>query len=494
MSERQPKFIGERPVKESVTADGVVVVGGEAKKLIPWLVATAFFMQMLDGTIVNTALPTIARDLGESPLRMQSVVISYLLTVAMLIPATGWLADRFGIRRVFLLAVLVFSLGSLGCALSQSLTQLVIGRIVQGVGGAIMAPVGRLAILRITPRKDLIQVLSFIAIPGLVGPLIGPTLGGLLVQYASWHWIFIINVPVGALGIFLTLRYLPPLILGEVFRFDWGGFLLLAVMMVAFSIGIEGMGELHMRPLIYNALFVSAVASVVIYLIYARRAKHPLFDLNIFKNRVFSVGIAGNLVSRLGGGAMPFLMPLFLQVGLELSPAKAGLTMIPMPLGAILSKVLITKAVKLLGYRTMLVGNTILLGGLLMFFATIGKDTNYYILLLHLGLFGVANSTQFSIMNTSTLMDLPAEQASTGNSILSLVMQLSQSMGVSVGAFALSFFMTRLGLHAAGSSPDALRAFSYTFVAMGCVTICSSLIFRGMPKNLGRDTPPAGAH
>ena len=490
MGGRLKKFIGEEPLKSSVTADGVVVVSDTAKRLIPWLVATAFFMQMLDGTILNTALPSIARSLGESPLRMQSVVIAYLLTVAVLIPASGWLADRFGIRRVFLFAIAVFSVGSIFCALSQTLTQLVLGRIVQGVGGAVMTPVGRLAILRITPRKDLIRVMSFISIPGLIGPLVGPTLGGLLVEYASWHWIFIINVPVGALGVYLTLRHLPPLILGEVFKFDWVGFSLLALMMVTFSIGIEGMGELHISALIYNSLFAAAAVALAVYIVYARRAAHPLFDLHIFKNRTFSIGIAGNLVSRLGGGAMPFLMPLFMQVGMGFSPAKAGLTLIPMSLGAMVSKMFVTKAVHRLGYRNMLIGNTILLGLLLMSFSQMWRYDNYYLMLLHLGCFGIFNSTQFSIMNTSTLMALDSGEASTGNSILSLIMQLSQSMGVSVGAFVLTLFIGYIATQHVENNLGTLKAFSYTFVVMGCVTISSSLVFSRMPKNLGRDTPP----
>lgn len=487
MSKLKDKFIGEEPLLSTVTPEGVVLVSDRAKALIPWLVATAFFMQMLDGTILNTALPAIATSFGANALSLHSVVIAYLLTVAMLVPATGWLADRFGIRRVFLFAIIAFTLGSLFCALSQSLNQLIAGRVIQGVGGAIMAPVGRLAILRITPRKDLIRVMSFIAIPGLLGPLMGPTVGGLLVEYASWHWIFIINIPVGALGIYLTLRHLPPLIISRVFKFDWLGFTLLAVLMLAFTMGMEGLGELQMSAYMYNGLFASAALALAIYIIYARKAAHPLFDLQVFKNRTFSIGIAGNLISRLGGGAMPFLMPLFLQIGLGFSPALAGMTMIPMPMGAIISKMFITKAVRRLGYRKMLLINTILLGCLLISFSQIRYYDNYYLLLLHLACFGIVNSTQFAIMNTSTLMNLSAAEASTGNGILSAIIQLSQSMGVSMGAFGLAFFMGYLGLQNEPPSPAALQAFGYTFIAMGCVTICSSFIFGMMPKALGRE-------
>lgn len=485
----KPEFIGERPLVGSVSADGVVIVSDKAKSIIPWLVATAFFMQMLDGTILNTALPSIAVSLGESPLRMQSVVISYLLTVAMLIPATGWMADRFGIRRIFFCAIMVFSLGSLFCAAAQNLHMLVAGRIIQGVGGAIMAPVGRLAILRITPRKDLIRVMSFISIPGLLGPLMGPTAGGLLVEYASWHWIFLINIPVGLVGCWLTYKHMPPLTLNEVFKFDWLGFLLLALAMLSFTMGMEGMGELGMPPLAYNALFAAAAISLGVYVLYAMRARHPLFDLHIFKNKTFSVGIAGNLVSRLGSGAMPFLMPLFLQLAMGLPPAKAGLTMIPMPLGAIISKIFITRVVRRVGYRYMLVGNTIILGLLLMSLSLERYNNNYYLLLLHLGAFGIINSTQFSIMNTSSLMDLAAKEASTGNSILSVVIQLSQSMGVSVGAFALSIFVAWLGADGGSPSPKTMQAFGYTFMVLGVSTISSSLIFGFMPKSLGREAP-----
>lgn len=480
------RFIGEEPVLGGVNADGVLPVDERAKSLIPWLVASAFFMQMMDASILNTALPSIARDLGESPLRMQSAVIAYLLTVAMLIPASGWVADRFGIRRVFFLAIVVFSLGSLFCALAQNLPMLVAGRVVQGVGGAIMVPVGRLSILRITPRKDLIRVMSFISIPGLLGPLTGPTLGGLLVEYASWHWIFLINIPVGAAGCFFTLKYMPPLTLSRVFKFDWFGFFLLAAAMLTFSMGMEGMGEMGLPPTVFNGLFAAAAVALAVYVAYALRASHPLFGLGIFKNRTFSVGMAGNLVSRLGGGAMPFLMPLFLQLGMGFSPSKAGLTMIPMPLGAVVSKIFVTRAVRRLGYRNLLVGNTILLGLLLMSFSLVPKDANYGLLLLHLGCFGVVNSTQFSIMNTSTLMDLAAEEASTGNSMLSVVMQLSQSMGVSVGAFVLGVFVARLG-GGASAGAETVRAFGYTFIAMGCTSICSCLVFGFMPRGLGRE-------
>ena len=227
------------------------------RRLLPWVVAIAFFMQTLDGTILNTTLPTMAKDLGESPLRMQSVVIAYMLTVALFIPASGWLADRFGTRRAFISAIVLFSLGSLLCALSPSLPWLVAARVVQGVGGALLLPVGRLAVLRAYPRAELLKVLSFVTIPGLVGPLLGPPLGGWLVEVASWHWVFLINLPVGVLGVFATLRYMPDLRGAENQRFDWPGFVMFSLGLVLVSLGLQGLGE-HAFSVAVSILFVMA--------------------------------------------------------------------------------------------------------------------------------------------------------------------------------------------------------------------------------------------
>jgi EmrB/QacA subfamily drug resistance transporter len=493
ISDHDPRPFGDKPVscgpKDDRIPDGLMPVSEKSRKVIPWIVATAFFMQMLDGTILNTALPSIAADLGEDPLRMQAVVISYLITVAMLIPASGWLADRFGIRRVFLASIALFMLGSLSCAASSSLPALVAGRVVQGVGGSMMTPVGRLAILRITSRNNLISVLSFIMIPGLVGPLIGPAVGGLLVEYASWHWIFLINLPVGALGLALTRVFMPPLIMGGVFKFDWVGFLLLAVAMLACTVGVEGLNELHFSPLLLGGLFGAALLCGALYVVVSRRVAHPLFDLGIFRNTSYSIGIAGNLISRLGSGAVPFLMPLLLQVGLGFSPSRAGLSMIPSAVGAMAGKALVTRAARRLGYRNLLLGNTIILGLMMMSFAAIDRDSNFPLLLLQLGCFGVFNSTQFSIMNVATLMDLPPAAASAGNSIFSLVQQLSNSLGVSVGAFVLAAFLA-LNALPGGATPSggaALPAFHLTYIAIGCLTISSGLIFAFMPRSLGSD-------
>ena len=355
------------------------VLDTRTARLLPWLVAIAFFMQTLDGTILNTALPAMARDLAEDPLRMQGVVIAYMLTVALLIPASGWLADRFGTRRIFVSAIVLFSLGSLFCAMSTSLSQLVIARVIQGMGGALMLPVGRLVVLRAYPRSEFVRVMTFIALPGLVGPLIGPTLGGWLVEYASWHWIFLINLPVGLLGCAAAYRFMPDLRSAERIRFDTVGFLLFGAAMVLITIALEGLGELHMPHARVLMLMVIGSACLAAYWLRAGHVDKPLFSPSLFRIRSFAVGIFGNLFARLGSGALPFMLPLLLQVALGYSPAQAGMMMIPLAAGAMLIKPLAKPLIDRLGYRRILIGNTLLLGSLIASLATIDVATPMYL-------------------------------------------------------------------------------------------------------------------
>ena len=278
--------------------------------------------QALDATILNTALPAIAHSLNRSPLAMQSAIISYTLTVAMLIPVSGWLADRFGTRRIFTLAVSLFTLGSLACALSNSLPQLVVFRVIQGIGGAMMMPVARLALLRAYPRNELLPVLNFVAMPGLVGPILGPVLGGVLVTWATWHWIFLINIPIGIAGLLYAHKHMPNFITAR--RFDTTGFLLFGLSLVLFSSGIELFGEKIVASWIALTVIVTSIGLLLLYILHARRTPNPLISLDLFKTRTFSIGIVGNIATRLGTGCVPFLMPLMLQVGFGYQAFIAG--------------------------------------------------------------------------------------------------------------------------------------------------------------------------
>lgn len=444
-----------------------------APRFLLWLVALGIFMQMLDSTIVNTALPAMAASLGESPLRMQSVVIAYALTMATLIPASGWLADRFGTRKVFFFAVAVFTLGSLLCAMAHSLKLLVAARVVQGVGGAMLLPVGRLAVMRSVPRKDFLAAMSFVTIPGLIGPLIGPTLGGWLVEAISWHWIFLINLPVGAIAALATLRFMPDA-RGKVGAFDLAGYAMLALSMVAISLSLDGLSELGMRHATVAVLFLFGMAMFVAYWLHATRVPQPLFPLSLFGIASYRVGVLGNLFSRIGSGAMPFLIPLLLQVGLGFSPVEAGMTMIPVALAGMASKRAVVPIVKRFGYRRVLLVNTILVGLAMASFALIGPSQPAWLRIVQLSFFGLVNSLQFTAMNTVTLRDLEGDLASGGNSLLSMVMMLSMSLGVATAGGILAAFSEAFGSEGGAA---ALPAFHATFVCVGLVTAMSAWIF-----------------
>lgn len=454
----------------------------KASRILPWIVGIAFFMQMLDMSILNTALPAIAASFGVSPLRMHAVVVAYMLTVATLIPASGWLADRFGARNVFLLSLFIFTLGSLACAASPTLDLLVAARILQGVGGALLVPVGRLSVLRAFPRDQLVRVLSFISIPALVGPLLGPTLGGLLAHYASWHWIFLINIPVGIIGFILTLRCMPPLAPKEApGAFDWLGFGLFALFMVAVTLSLDAPGEPPISQNLRLYMAGAGVAGLLAYCVHALKARRPLFSPALFATRNFTVGILGNLFSRLGGGALPFLTPLFLQVGLGYSPVKAGLTMLPITIGAMLAKGFVNRLIKALGFRWFLSINTLLVSLLLASYSLINHDTPYPAIICLFIVAGMVNSLQFTGMNTITLLDLPDEQAGSGNSLLSAVMQLAMGLGVACAAAILNFY-TDLG-------QEALDAFHNTFFVLAAVSALSAGIFFQARHTQGRAAP-----
>ena len=456
-----------------------------SSRILLWIVAVAFFMQMLDATILNTALPSMAKGLKVTPLRMQSLVIAYMLTCALLIPAAGWLADRFGGKRIFVLAIGFFTLGSLFCAVSSTLETMVLARVLQGVGGALMVPVGRLIAIRAYPRSELVRVLSFITIPGLVGPLLGPVAGGFLVQYASWHWIFLINLPVGVIGGYLAWRYMPESEGGNaVERFDIPGFLLFGGSMVCISMGMEGLGELHLPKVQSMLLCVIGFALMVVYWIRAGRVRHPLFSPSLFRTRSFSVGILGNLFSRLGSGAMPFLMPLFLQLVLGFSPLMAGLTMFPTAIASIIGKGVVGRLVRRFGFRNFLTANTLLLGAMLSSFSLVNEDTPYALLLAHLCLFGIVNSIQFTVMNSVTLVDLADEQTTEGNGMLSVTMQISNCCGVAMAAALLDGFLSRYG--GAPVRESLVPVFAKTFIWIGVVSVVTSAIFSQLPRETGQ--------
>ncbi|MEC8886504.1 MAG: multidrug transporter subunit MdtD [Pseudomonadota bacterium] len=441
-------------------------------RVILWLAALGFFMQALDATIVNTALPSIAYSLNADPLQMHNVVIAYVLMVAVFIPVSGWLADRFGIRNVYLAAITIFTVASLGCALSQTYSQLIIGRIFQGIGGAFLLPVGRLALLRILPRNQFLAAMSFISIPGLVGPLIGPTLGGFMVEYATWHWIFLINLPIGILGFILTCTHMPNVKLENLPRFDYFGFVYLIIMMVALTFGLERLSQRGWSIVTVLAILALGVVAGLIYTWHARRDLRAIFRPDLFTDIRFRIGILGNIFTRLGSASMPFILPLMLQLAMGFSPLHAGLMLVPLIFGSILIKNFATKMIQRFGYYRVLVVNTILVGLGIMSFAWLDAHPNIYTQCLHLFAFGCVNSMQFTAMNTLTLKDLSKAQSANGNSLLSMVINVCMSMGVALVGVLLHLF------EKIGVGQSTLWSFQQTFIILGAITILASLVFR----------------
>ncbi len=439
-----------------------------------WLVAAGFFMQTLDSTIVTTALPAMAVSLHESPLRMQSVIIAYTLTMAMLIPASGWLADRLGTRTVFFCAIIVFAIGSALCAASSTLRDLALSRIVQGAGGAMLLPVGRLVVLRNVPPARYLPALALVTIPGLVGPLIGPTAGGWLSEYYSWHWIFLINIPVGIIGAVLTLRIMPQTRGVRRESFDLAGYAMLATAMVAMSLALDGLAELHLQHALVLVLFVFGLATLSAYWLHASQRPQPLFSPQLFRISTFSIGLLGNLFSRIGSGAVPFLLPLTLQVGLGYTPLQSGLMMVPAALAAMLTKRPVTPLIMRYGYRRVLMVNTLLLGAAIASLGLVSAGEPLWLRIVQFAIFGAVNSLQFTAMNTLTLKDLGAARASGGNSLLSMVQMVSMSFGVAAAAALLTTFTQML---AAVQPSQVLRAFHLSLLCAGCITVAAAWVF-----------------
>jgi EmrB/QacA subfamily drug resistance transporter len=445
-----------------------------------WIVAVGFFMQALDTTIVNTALPSIAQSLHAAPLALQSIVVAYTLTMALFTPASGWLADRFGTRRVYFVAIALFVLGSLACASAHTLNQLILARVLQGVGGSMLLPIGRLAVLRTVSGEAYVSALAVISIAGQVGPILGPTLGGWFVQSMTWHWIFLINVPIGAIGLVAVLRFLPDDALPDAPSFDFTGCALLSLSMVAFTLALDCPAESH-RALVSGLLFALAAFCALAYIPHARRRADPLFQLALFREPNFSVGLIGNLVCRIGSSAVPFLLPLLMQLELGYSPLHSGLMMLPAAFAGTIAKGWITPLVRRYGYDTFLLVNTLFVGASIVGFAAFSPSAPVLVEIAILAVFGASNSMQFAAMNSVTLKGLSMRDAGSGNSLFSMVQMLAIGLGVSIGGSLVQTFQGEFGSAALG--------FRLTFLCVGAITLASAFVFRQLdtsPRPVGR--------
>jgi EmrB/QacA subfamily drug resistance transporter len=442
--------------------------------MLPWLVAVAFFMESLDTTILNTAVPAVAQALAVTPLSMKAVLASYTLSLAVFIPVSGWMADRFGTRRVFTSAIGIFTLGSLLCGLAGNIHLLVACRILQGMGGAMMVPVGRLTLVRTFPKFELVRAMSFVAIPGLVGPMLGPLAGGFIVDYLHWRVIFFLNIPVGLLGLLLVWRNLPDYRERESRPLDMVGLVLFGAGVALLSYVLEIFGEHALGTGGVVGLLALSLFLLFGYGFHAGHTEFPLLRLELFRIRTFAAAVSGSFVTRLGIGGVPFLLPLLYQEGLGLSPVQSGLLIAPQAAAALSTKFFIVRLLRRAGYRSVLIVNTVLLGGMLMLFATITPATPVWLIAVMAFCYGALTSTQYSSMNTLAYADVPPERASGASSIASTMQQLSISFGVAVAGLATLFFVPAA---ASGAAP-LMRGLHEAFLALGAFTILSTFVFR----------------
>jgi EmrB/QacA subfamily drug resistance transporter len=451
-------------------------------RIVPLIMAVALFMENMDSTIIATSLPAIANALGTNPLALKLAVTSYLLALAIFIPASGWIADRFGARNVFRIAIAGFMLGSIGCALSHSLAEFVLARIVQGAGGAMMTPVGRLILLRSIDKQHLVHAMASVTIPALIGPIAGPPLGGFITTYASWHWIFIINIPIGLLGIAMATRYIADIPAERPGRFDFVGFVLSGLGIGGLAFGLSVMG-LAFLPVSIVAIFIAiGTASTIAYVLHAKRTPAPILDLGLFKFATFRASIVGGFLFRLGIGALPFLLPLLLQIGFKLSPFQSGLITFTAALGSISMKAAVAGVLKRFGYRPVLVYNSVISSIFLAACAGFLPGTPFAAMIAVLLAGGFFRSLQFTAINTIAYAELEPALMSRATTLTSVAQQLAISTGVAVGALIveITLWFRHEAMMGAADFPPA-------FLIVGLLTASASLVFAQLPADAGAE-------
>jgi EmrB/QacA subfamily drug resistance transporter len=440
-----------------------------------WLVAAAFFMQSLDSTVVNTAVPAMANALSVTPLGMRTALTSYVLTLAILIPASPWLCDRLGTRRVFGLAIIVFGTGSLLCGLAQTLPELVAARVLQGVGGASLMPVGRYVLVRSIEKREFVRAMSTVATFGLLGSVLGPLLGGALVEFTSWRLIFLINVPVAMAGVWMNRRDMPDYRLDHANRFDLTGFLMFAAASAMLLTASELAGSTPV-PWTHIGLCTALLLGAV-YVWHSRRTEFPVADLTLLRVRSVWVALAGGLFTRLGISGMFLLLVLFLQVGCGWSPLMAGLMMVPQALGSISAKWAINRTLIYLGYRRLLFGNTLIASVLMAMFALLGPATPMWATALLVFVYGACTGMQYTAMNTLIYNDLDIKHASMASSMASTAQYLAMSFGIALATLLMEALLQG---HA---HEQYIVAFRWTVVLLGGITAIASRIFSRLPKD-----------
>ncbi len=450
------------------------------ERLIPLIVAAALFMENMDSTVIATSLPAIAADIGTSPLTLKLAITSYLLSLAVFIPASGWTADRFGARSVFSAAIVVFMIGSIGCALSSSVTDFVIARTLQGLGGAMMTPVGRLVLLRSIDKRALVNAMAWVTVPALIGPVIGPPLGGFITTYFSWHWIFLINIPVGVVGIFMAQRYIDPIRSDNPERFDLYRMVLAGVGVggIAYGLSVAGLNLLPWT--VVAALIGVGSVSMAAYMMHARRTDSPVLDLTLLRLPTFRASMYGGFLFRVGVGALPFLLPLLMQVGFGLSPFGSGLVTFSSAVGAMGMKTLAARIIRAFGFRNIMTVNAVVSSVFLAACALFTITTPLLLIMIILVVGGFFRSLQFTAINALAYADVEPERMSRATTLASVSQQLAISTGVAIGAFSVE--ATMLYHH---STELTAADFGPGFLVVAVLSAMSTFYFVRMPADSG---------
>ncbi|MBJ7311417.1 DHA2 family efflux MFS transporter permease subunit [Rugamonas sp. CCM 8940] len=465
------------------------MTSSRTKSYLPWVVATALFMEQLDSTIVNTAIPSMAASLQVTPLSLKAVVTSYILSLAVSIPVSGWMADRYGTRRVFMAAVAIFTLASILCGLSVNSPMLVAARLLQGFGAAMMMPVGRITIIRTFPKAELLSAMNFVIIPALIGPLLGPTVGGLIVHWMSWREIFFVNVPVGLAAIFLAHRFMPDYKSDEQRPLDLIGLVLFGTGIALLSWMLEIFGE-HKIDLTSAAVLLLIAGSLLgAYVWHANDAQHPLLRLALFRIRTFRVSVSGGFLTRLGVGGLPFLLPLLYQLGLGLPAWQSGLLMMPSAAAAMGMKFIASRLLGKFGYRQVLIVNTVLIGLTISLYSFVQQGTSIYAIVMISLCLGFFNSLQFSSMNSIAYADVDKADSSMASTIASSMQQLSMSFGLACGSLITGWYLADLPQSNRLALTSALH---HAFLTLAVITILSSLTFWTLRKEDGESISKGG--
>jgi EmrB/QacA subfamily drug resistance transporter len=452
------------------------------ERLVPLIVAVALFMENMDSTVIATSLPAIAADIGSRPLELKLAITSYLLALAIFIPASGWMADRFGARNVFRTAIAVFLIGSIGCALSHSLWHFVVARFLQGTGGAMMSPVGRLVLIRTVGKRKLIGAMALLTMPALIGPMVGPALGGFITTYASWHWIFLINIPIGLLGIALASLFFEDLRAETSDPFDLLGLVLIGVGVGGLAFGLTVMGIKLVPASVTIALVAGGALAAIAYVVRARGMAAPVIDLTLFRLATFRAGVVGGFIFRIGAGALPFLLPLLMQLGFGMTPFQSGLVTLSTAVGAMMMKSAVPPILRRAGFRNVLTWNALIAAVMLSACAAFTHATPVPVMIAVLLAGGFFRSLQFTSVNAIAYAEVDPARMSRATSLVAVAQQLSQSVGVAVGALAVETVLSLKG-------QTTLRAedFPPAFLLVGLVSASSILLFARMPADAGAE-------